>query len=193
MSQVFQKAIDGTEYSGNQSSSEIAEVCFVRTAEALALTQMASNEQIFIALTNARKSIQSGKPADLIESLARVLGHEEEFIGPAIAKLSEAVAHTLDPKPPSIPFASKLIAPSAFYESFDAIHALGNVLLTPVIYAEDTDAIGVASINPIAARLLADEIYQMVEKRLGIRPFMTTAIMEYESWCFLCRKHFEVS
>jgi len=29
-------------------------------------------------------------------------------------------------------------------------------------------------------------------KRLGIRPFVTTARLEYESWTFLTRKHFEL-
>ncbi len=72
------------------------------------------------------------------------------------------------------------------------MHELGKALLTPVVYAEDTDAIGTASINPIAAQMLGDEIHLVVGKRFGIRPFITAARMEYESWAFLCRKHFEL-
>jgi hypothetical protein len=61
-----------------------------------------------------------------------------------------------------------------------------------VIYAEDTDAIGTASINPFAAAILAEEIQSTVFKRFGIRPFVTIARLDYESWTFLTRKHFEL-
>ena len=89
-------------------------------------------------------------------------------------------------------FAGKLIAPSAFYESFDQIHKLARLLLSPVVYAEDTDAIGTASANPVASAILAEEIGRQVYKRFGIRPFVTIARLEYESWTFLTRKHFEL-
>lgn len=152
----------------------------------------ASDSDIFKALARVRESQGKGIPEDLIETLGRVLGHEEEHLGAAILTLADAVASTLNPAPATIPFASKLIAPSAFYESFEALHQLGKALLVPVLYAEDTDAIGTGSINPIAATLLGDEAYYAVGKRFGIHPFLTCARMEYESWAFLCRKHFEL-
>jgi hypothetical protein len=61
-----------------------------------------------------------------------------------------------------------------------------------VIFAEDTDAIGTASVNPVAAAILAAEIEAAVFKRFGIRPFLTVARLDYESWTFLARKHFEL-
>ena len=96
------------------------------------------------------------------------------------------------PNPPLVPFAGKLIAPSAFYDSFDQLHRLARVLLSPVIYAEDTDSIGTASANPVAAAILSEEIQSVVFKRFGIRPFVTVARLDYESWTFLTRKHFEL-
>lgn len=174
------------------SPAEIVETCFVRTAEALSASASASDSEIQEALLTVRNSMEKGKPLDLLEALARVKGHDEERIGAAILALSDAVASTMNPAPACIPFASKLIAPSAFYDSFDSMHALGKLLLTPVIFAEDTDAIGTGSVNPIAAQMLGEEIHQAVAKRFGIRPFITTARMEYEAWAFLCRKHFEL-
>jgi hypothetical protein len=61
-----------------------------------------------------------------------------------------------------------------------------------VIFAEDTDTIGTASVNPMAAAILAEEIRNAVYKRVGITPFVTIARLEYESWTFLTRKHFEL-
>ena len=113
--------------------------------------------------------------------------------GPGIVRtLGDRVATILNPSPPLIPFAGKLIAPSAFYDSFDHLHKIARVLLSPVIFAEDTDAIGTASANPVAAVILAEEIRGTVFKRFGIRPFVTVARLDYESWTFLSRKHFEL-
>jgi hypothetical protein len=167
--------------SASDSSSAIIESCFVKTAEAMSQAGVASDENIFKALTIAREDQERGKPADLIEITARVLGHDEEHISKAISELSSEVALTMSPILPLIP-----------YESFDGLHALGKSLLVPVLYAEDTDAIAVGSINPIAAKIFSDQIYQVVAKRFGIRPFITTVRMDYESWRFLCGKHFEL-
>lgn len=141
----------------------------------------------------AREAHALKNPADLIETLARVLGHGEEHLAPVILDLGNKVALTLPTYAPFIPFAGKLIAPSAFYDTFSHVHEGSRILLSPVIFAEDTDAVGTASINPVASMLLAEEIRNVAMKRFGIRPFVTVARLDYESWTFLCRKHFELS
>lgn len=140
----------------------------------------------------AREAHARQIPTDLLEVLARVQGHGPEHLGSAILELGEKVAQTVTPFPPILPFAGKLIAPASFYETFDRIHQTARVLLSPVIYAEDSDAIGTASINPIASAILADAILHAAHRRLGIRPFVTIARLDYESWTFLSRKHFEL-
>lgn len=191
MSAEFKIPPQAPESSISEASAAIVESCLVKTAEALSQVGAASDDDIFKALTMAREAQNNGKPVDLIEITARVLGHDEEHISKAISELSSAVATTMSPSPPYIPFANKLIAPSAFYESFDALHRLGKLLLVPVLYAEDTDAIATGSVNPIAAKIFSEQVYQVVSKRFGIRPFITVVRMDYESWSFLCRKHFE--
>ncbi len=191
MSAEFKIPPQAPESSVSEASAAIVESCLVKTAEALSQVGAASDDDIFKALTMAREAQNNGKPVDLIEITARVLGHDEEHISKAISELSSAVATTMSPSPPYIPFANKLIAPSAFYESFDALHRLGKLLLVPVLYAEDTDAIATGSVNPIAAKIFSEQVYQVVSKRFGIRPFITVVRMDYESWSFLCRKHFE--
>jgi hypothetical protein len=171
---------------------EFAEVCLQQTAEALHQARAGTPADISQAISAVRVDHARGVPSDLLEGLARVQGHEEEHISSAILNLGNRVASTLAITVPVIPFGGKLIAPSAFYESFDRVHKIARVLLSPVIYAEDTDAIGTASANPIACAILAEEIRTQVFKRFGIRPFVTIARLEYESWAFLTRKHFEL-
>jgi hypothetical protein len=171
---------------------DFAENCVMRTAAALQEARAATGVELNQAIAKVRESHAAGRPSDLLEMIARIKGHDEEHIGRAILDLGNKVAATLTPYPALIPFGGKLIAPSAFYDSFDQIHKIARVLLSPVIYAEDTDAIGTASANPVASEILAEEIRSAVYKRFGIRPFMTVARLDYESWSFLSRKHFEL-
>ncbi len=171
---------------------DIAELCLQRTAEAIHEARAATPAELSQAISIARESHVMERPSDLLEVMARVHGHGEEHLGAAIVELGNKVATTLTPYAPLIPFAGKLIAPSAFYDSFDQIHKLARALLSPVIYAEDTDSIGTASANPVACEILSEEIRTTVFKRFGIRPFVTVARLDYESWTFLTRKHFEL-
>jgi hypothetical protein len=166
--------------------------CLTRTARALHETRSATDPEIQKAITAVREAIAGGRTADMLEEIARIQGNAEEHMGTAILDLGNRISLTMAPFAPYVPFAGKLIAPSAFYESFDQIHKLARLLLCPVIYAEETDAIGTASINPFAAAVLAGEIETSVFKRFGIRPFVSIARMDYESWAFLTHKHFEL-
>lgn len=171
---------------------EFAEICLQQTAEALYQTRSGTPTEISQAISEIRANHALGIPSDLLEGLARIQGNDEEHISSAILNLGNRVASTLAISIPVIPFGGKLIAPSAFYESFDRIHKIARVLLSPVVYVEDTDAIGTASINPVACSILGEEIHSQIYKRFGIRPFVTLARLDYESWTFLTRKHFEI-
>jgi hypothetical protein len=171
---------------------ELVEACLEQTAEALVFTRAASQVEVSHATDIVRKAQAEDRPLDLIEAVARVQGHQEEHLSGIIQTLGDRLAAILNPSPPLIPFAGKLIAPSAFYESFGRVHKMARALLTPVIFVEDTDAIGVASANPIAATILASKIQELVLRRFDIRPFLTVVRLNYESWTFLTHKHFEL-
>ena len=172
------------------SHEDIVDECHMATAGALLDARAAPQADITHALAAAREAHAGNKPQDVLECLARILGTDEEQMGKVVGSLSERVAQSMMIPPPLVPFASKLIAPSSFYDSFEQIHKLASRLLTPVLYAEDTDAIGVASVNPIAADIFSQEIANAVFRRFGIRPFVSTVRIDYETWCFLHRKHF---
>lgn len=176
----------------HQNLWDFAESCLQLTAGAVHEARAATPAELSQAIAAAREEHSREIPCDLLEVLARVQGHSEEHLSPAITDLGNKVAGTVSPYAPLVPFAGKLIAPSAFYETYNQIHRIGRILLTPVIFAEDTDAIGVASVNPLAVAILADQIRDAIHKRFSIRPFVTLARLDYESWTFLTRKHFEL-
>ena len=167
------------------------EECFERTATLLLQAGAASKQDLIQALTLARQSHARGKPADLLETLSMTQGHSEEKLPGVIQGLGEKISIALTPSPPMIPFAGKLISPSAFYEAFPDLQQLGHALLSPVIYAEDSDAIGTAALNPLAATIMAEEIMAAVARRYNIRPFVTAVVLDYDSWQNITRKHFQ--
>ena len=169
----------------------MAEVCLQRTADALHHARAGSPAEISQAITVAREAHVRERPADLLSTLADIQSQSDENVDLLILNLGDQIALNMIPYAPLIPFAGKLIAPSAFYETYPHIHQLARILRTPVVYVEDTDAIGVASANPIAAAILAEEIRFALHKRFGIQPFVTVARLDYESWIFMNRKHFD--
>jgi len=177
--------------SSTADGDDIRISCIERTASALLESEGATADEIELAIQQCETALDQGKRFELLELVARIQGHDEEFMGEAIYKLSECVANTVVNPPVLITFAAKLIVPGAFYAKFPDLFKTCGEMLCPVIFAEDSDAIGTASINPIAAMMMAERIGHRVKARLGIRPFLTTARMDYESWCFLTRKHFE--
>ena len=171
--------------------SNLHATCLQRTATALYESGAATESEIQAAAHHCYQALDRSENVELIEFVARAQGYDEARIGEAIRKLADRVADTMDIPPSRIPFASKLIVPNAFYDTYPEILQICKELLCPVIYAEDTDAIGVASINPVATTLIAEKIGEITHIRIAIRPFITTALMDYESWCFVTRKHFE--
>jgi hypothetical protein len=171
-------------------AADVFETCLDKTCHAMLAVKAATPSEVAEAAELCRKSKSDGRPMDLLEAKAKIQGREEPQMSDAVNALAEKLSITLNTAPPLIPFAAKLITPTAFYESFDRIHRIAADLLVPVIFVEDTDAIGVASINPIAAEMLSQIIQDAVSRRFGIRPFMTILRLDHESWSFLTRKHF---
>lgn len=171
---------------------DLVDDCAIQTAILLHESLSATEDELQQTLEIVRDTHANGKPCEFIESLARVQGHAEEHVGAAILNLSNRMALAMQPITPVIPFAGKLIAPTAFYESYEKLHILSHLLLSPVLYAEDTDAMGIGSVNPVAANMLGEHIVSTVHQRTGIRPFVCTARLDYETWAFLTRKHFEL-
>ena len=185
-------AVGSSQALSNSQIEDLIEICIGQTAEALVQTKAASRAEVVHAIDAVRHARAQGQPCDLMGALARLRGTDEPVLAKAVEGLGERLAGTLTPTPPLIPFAGRMIAPTAFYESFDRLHKLARALLVPVIFAEDTGSIGVASANPIAATLLAGKIQELVSRRFDIRPFLTVARLDYESWTLLSRRHFEL-
>ncbi|MEM9079754.1 MAG: hypothetical protein AAGC74_03575 [Verrucomicrobiota bacterium] len=91
-----------------------------------------------------------------------------------------------------VPFAPRLLNPNSFYDKFDRIYAWAKELRVPVLYAEDADSLGLGTINPAASEVLAERIRGFIEEKVGSKPFVSSVLIDLNSWKLVCRKHFEL-
>lgn len=174
--------------------ADLSEACTRHTAAALRESEAATPEEIEAAEILCNQAHHSGRSQDLIEliAIARAgAGADVEQVAAIVLEIAEAAASTLATPPALVPFAAKLITPSAFYAGFDDIRRAAQHLRCPILFAEDTDAIGTGSINPVTATIMADFIDKSVLSKSGIKPFVTAARMDHPGWTALNRKHFE--
>lgn len=174
-----------------ESLAAAVEECLQRTATALFQTGTAGKDDLIHTMHLVRQSNFHGQPADLLDTLARHLHTDEDQVAAAAASYGERISATLSPNLHVVPFAGRLIAPSTFYENHPDVQRLGAALMAAVIYAEDSDAIGTASINPIAAIILGEEIAAAVARRVNVRPIITSVMLDHQSWTQVIRKHFQ--
>jgi hypothetical protein len=165
-------------------------LCDDLTFRALIDSGAASAEECRQAAETCRISRGSGIRIDPLLAVATVQSKDREPSPEEITLLAESTAATLSQAPPLIPFAGQLIIPYAFYETFPRVHRLAADLLAPVIYSEDADSLGIASVNPLAAKVMADAASAAVKQQMGTTPFLTVVRMDPESWNAACRKHF---
>lgn len=174
-----------------ESVSVCVEECLQKTATALFQNGKADKEELIQAMNQVRRSHAEGNPADLIDTLARSRTPDESQLAITVLALSEAVSSTMTPIILTVPFVGKYIAPSAFYERFPQLRKLGKALMAPVTYAEDADAIGTGSINPIAAVILGEEIAAVLAREMNVHPLISSVLLDHAGWLHMVRKHYQ--
>lgn len=130
------------------------------------------------------------RAAEPLHRLAVLEDEDESQYEASIERWGTMLASLVTPVMPLVPFAAKMMTPSAFYEKHEPIYQLARTLLCPILYNEDADVIGVGSINPVTATIFAQAIHAYVKGTQGIAPYITCVRLNYESWNSLNAKHF---
>ena len=87
------------------------------------------------------------------------------------------------PRPPT---------PSAFYDLNESLLAECKRMMTPVLYAEESEVIGVGSINPVALRITAQIIMHTLAERTGTTPIVSRILLHHDGWMSLCQQQFGI-
>ncbi|QQL44485.1 hypothetical protein [Sulfuriroseicoccus oceanibius] len=127
---------------------------------------------------------------EVFETIVRLSTTSPRDIPQFIRQLGDAVSKTLERNVPYVPLAGRLQKPSAFYERHDSVKPLCKALLTPILYAEESEVIGIGSINPKAAFVASELVANAVSATEPVKPFMSVVRVDYDTWKTLLEKQF---
>jgi hypothetical protein len=174
----------------NQDVPVALEHALIRTLATLQQHDLATAEDCNQVAKMVKRDWLSGKGADPIDYLAKLSAGSSEMHDASIETISIKLAETLPFMPTRVPFAGKLIKPTALYEKNPDIELMCRLMRVPVAYAEDLDVLALASINPYFMDALSVAISNYAMERIGTQPIISIIRLDYAGWETMCIKHF---
>jgi len=165
------------------------ELALIRNLAMLQQHNLASAEDCSQVAGTVRRRWEQGKGADPIEGLAR-LRADGNMLDASVEMISLQMAKSLPYNMQRVPFASRFITPTSFYEKHPDIERLCRLMMVPVTFTEDLDVIGVASINPFFADTLVSTIAEELKEVSPVQPIVSAVRLDYKGWMSMCEKHF---
>jgi hypothetical protein len=174
----------------NQDVPIALEHALIRTLAMLQHNDLATAEDCNQVAKMVKRDWLSGKGADPIDYLARLSSGSSEMLDASVETISVKLAKTLPFMPTRVPFAGKLIKPTALYEKNPDIELMCRLMRVPVAYAEDLDVLALASINPYFMDALSAAISNYAMEQVGTQPIISIIRLDYAGWEKMCAKHF---
>ena len=136
--------------------------------------------------------LRGPRPWDPLEFLAALRIREPEARALEVERLGRSLSHSLGQPLALIPFASRMQTPSVFYDMNEALLADCRKLMTPVLYAEESEVIGIGSINQAALQISTRTIMQFIADKTGTTPIVSSVLLHHEGWISLCQQQFGI-
>jgi hypothetical protein len=130
-------------------------------------------------------------PGTILPVMADLRRIEEGMKSQTIEKWARDMSPVLKRRYPLVPFASRLLTPTAIYEKYPAVKNWAEQARCPIVYAEDTDVIGFGVINPVAGVVLAEQVSAFFQEKTGVMPFISLFLLTFDSWRFLSERQFD--
>ncbi|MFK7910261.1 MAG: hypothetical protein AB8F34_06620 [Akkermansiaceae bacterium] len=166
------------------------EHALIRTLAMLQQHNLASAEDCSQVAAKVRRSWEQATGADPVIGLARLRAGGGDMLDASVEMIAIKMAQSLPFAPTRVPFAARLIPPTALYEKHPEIYKLCKLMLVPITFAEDLDVIGIASVNPYFADTVSASLSESLKKETGIQPLIQNIRLDYVGWVKMCQKHF---
>ncbi|MBJ07134.1 MAG: hypothetical protein CMO40_08495 [Verrucomicrobiaceae bacterium] len=166
--------------------------CLDQTSELLLEHGLASPDEIQQLRQHGRAVLRGSRQWDSIEFLAALRMQDSDARLLEIERLGRMLSQAMESQLALVPFAGRLPTPSAFYDHNENLRADCKRLMTPVLYSEESEVIGIGSINPVALRLASQTIMHSVGERMGTIPMVSRMLLHHDGWISLCQKHFGI-
>ena len=166
--------------------------CLSQTCRVLDDHALATPAELKELAHHGHGPLQGPRPWDPLEFLAALRTRDPDARAQEVERLGRSLSQSLGQPLTLVPFASKMPTPSAFYDLNDSLLLECRKLLTPVLFAEESEVIGIGSINPVALRLSARTVMQFIADKTGTTPVVSTVLLHHEGWISLCQQQFGI-
>ncbi len=166
--------------------------CLSQTCRVLDDHALATPAELKELAHHGHGPLQGPRPWDPLEFLAALRTRDPDARAQEVERLGRSLSQSLGQPLTLVPFASKMPTPSAFYDLNDSLLLECRKLLTPVLFAEESEVIGIGSINPVALRLSARTVMQFIADKTGTTPVVSTLLLHHEGWISLCQQQFGI-
>lgn len=184
--------VQGVPMTGGHQAVFCDRACLEHTCTVLLNFQLASEEEVQAVAARGQSARSGQRSVDPLEFLASGRATEPELVSQEVEKVAAELAKGLGESLVVAPFANRLPTPSAFYQSHQTIREQCQQLMTPVLFNEETEVLGLGSINPVSLELGARMIRSTLGKLTGTQPIISKFLLTHEGWVSLCEKQFGI-
>jgi hypothetical protein len=162
--------------------------CLKATYHLLSEFQLATPKELNQLAQIGQEEAGSERQLDPLEILINCRDIEPDERPVEIEKLGRLIGTALQKPMVLPPFVTRLPTPSAFYDANPGMLEECREYMTPVLFAEDAEVIGVGSINPIAMMQVTERIVDILGERTGTNPIVSPLLLTHEGWLGMCNK-----
>jgi len=166
--------------------------CLSQTCSLLEDHGLATPAELKELRHHGQGSPRGPRPWDPLEFLAALRIREPDARPLEVERLGRSLSQSLGQPLTLVPFASKMPTPSVFYDMNESLLLECRKLMTPVLFAEESEVIGIGSINPAALRISARTIMQFIADKTGTSPMVSSVLLHHEGWISLCQQQFGI-
>lgn len=167
-------------------------ICLDQTCKLLEDHGLATPDELRQLKDHGLAPLRGPRPWDPLEFLAALRVRDPDTRPVEVERLGRALSQVMGQQLALIPFASRLPTPAAFYEVNDRVSIDCERLMTPVLYAEESEVIGIGSINPVSLRIASQLIIDSLSERIGTNPVVSRMLLHHDGWISLCHKQFGI-
>ena len=166
--------------------------CLDQTTKLLQEQGLATPAELHQLREHGLAPLQGPRPWDPLEFLTALRVDDPDARPLEVEQLGRALSQTMGQQLALVPFASRMSTPSAFYDLHENLLVECRRVMTPILYAEESESIGVASINPVALGIAAEIIMQTLGEKTGTTPVVSRILLHHDGWMSLCQQQFGI-
>ena len=190
--QAGHQAVVESASSSGQAPTAADPACLDQTIRLLQEYGLATPAELHQLREHGLSPQQGPRPWDPLEFLAALRVGEPDARPVEVERLGRELSLSMGQPLALVPFASRMPTPSVFYDLNEGLLGECRRLMTPVLYAEELEVIGIGSINPTALGIAAQIIRHALTEKTGTTPIVSRILRHHEGWMSLCQQQFGI-